>query len=343
LARERLNLSRSKILAFRRRVGALDERLPRGPSSLRRAAWAGLHDSMPRAALLSIHVRVRGATPTTWEDPSLVQLWGPRYSVYVVAARDLAAFSLGRPPDDPGGRHFAEDLADRLDAALNGSRVIDREARVVVHQRLELGHELGRGAEVEVCGDPFLERYQAQLLEPVSLPCPELGVEEPVEGTSPPQGERRAESIRGLRRPATRQEGPAARQLVVEVDAVDVVRRAPKRIAGSFGDEDAPSPAGGMVGFEGRSESCDVHLEALLRGSRRSLAPQGVRQRLNRDRRVRGGEEPGEQSSFLPPGDTDLSLVPPDPQRSEDLEPHGRMLGQRRAGTLPVRGPSSSA
>ena len=34
---------------------------------------------MPRAALLSIHARVEGTEPSTWEDPSLVQLWGPRY------------------------------------------------------------------------------------------------------------------------------------------------------------------------------------------------------------------------------------------------------------------------
>ena len=76
----RLELTRGQILAFRRRVGALDERLPRGPASLRRAAWVGLQDSMPRAALLSIHARVEGTQPSTWEDPTLVQLWGPRYS-----------------------------------------------------------------------------------------------------------------------------------------------------------------------------------------------------------------------------------------------------------------------
>src|SRR6476469_3276998 len=93
-----LVLSRAEILAFRRRVGALDERLPPGRPSLRLAAWAGLQDSMPRAALLSIHARVAGTGPSTWEDPSLVQLWGPRYSVYLVAKRDLSVFSLGRLP-----------------------------------------------------------------------------------------------------------------------------------------------------------------------------------------------------------------------------------------------------
>src|SRR5881397_3990491 len=106
----RLDLTRAQILAFRRHVGALDERLPRGSLSLRRAAWAGLQDSMPRAALLSIHARVERTESSTWEDPSLVQLWGPRFSAYVVAARDLAVFSLGMLPDDAGARQIAEDL-----------------------------------------------------------------------------------------------------------------------------------------------------------------------------------------------------------------------------------------
>lgn len=83
---------------------------------------------MPRAALLSIHARVEGTTPSTWEDPSLVQLWGPRYSAYVVAARDLAVFSLGRLPDEAGARHIAEDLAARLRALLDGARMPYREA-----------------------------------------------------------------------------------------------------------------------------------------------------------------------------------------------------------------------
>jgi hypothetical protein len=100
----RLHLTRQQIIAFRRHVGALDERLPRGRPSLRRAAWAGLQDSMPRAALLSLHARAERVQPTTLEDPPLVQLWGPRFNVFVVAARDLAVFSLGTLPDDAKGR-----------------------------------------------------------------------------------------------------------------------------------------------------------------------------------------------------------------------------------------------
>src|SRR5215475_12968636 len=119
----RLSLSRPQILAFRRRAGSIDARLPAGARSLRRAAWAGLQDSVPRAALLSIHARVERTRPTSWEHPSLVQLWGPRYSDYVVAAADLAIFSLGRLPEDARRRARAHDTAQRLHAFLDGRRM----------------------------------------------------------------------------------------------------------------------------------------------------------------------------------------------------------------------------
>jgi hypothetical protein len=108
--------------------------MPHGSESLRRAAWAGLQDSMPRAAVLSIHARVEGTKPSTWEDPSLVQLWGPRFQLYVVARCDLALFSLGRFPDDERGRRVAENLAARLQTYLGG--------------RAMTFHEAGRGLAV---------------------------------------------------------------------------------------------------------------------------------------------------------------------------------------------------
>ena len=119
-----LVLTRSQILDFRRRAAGLDERLPYGRRALRRAAWAGLQDSMPRAALLSIHARMCGTKPGSWEDPSLVQVWGPRFSTYVVAKRDLAIFTLARLPDQSGPLKRAEDLAARLQSALAGRRML---------------------------------------------------------------------------------------------------------------------------------------------------------------------------------------------------------------------------
>jgi hypothetical protein len=123
----RLELTREQILAFRRRVGALDERLPSGAGSLRTAAWCGLQDSMPRAALLSLHARVEGIHAATLDDPSLTQLWGPRYSTYVVAKRDFALFSLGRFPDDAKGRERAERMAKLVLDVLGDARMTDRE------------------------------------------------------------------------------------------------------------------------------------------------------------------------------------------------------------------------
>jgi hypothetical protein len=143
----RLDLTRDQVLAFRRRAGALDERLPPGPDSLRRAAWCGLQDSMPRAALLSIHARVAQAGSAAWEDPALVQLWGPRFSVFVVPACDLAVFSLGVLPDDVKGRRRAGDLAAALGAAAGGRRMryddVVRLAGVVPANRLRYAAATG--------------------------------------------------------------------------------------------------------------------------------------------------------------------------------------------------------
>src|SRR5687768_8544128 len=79
---------------------------------------------MPRAALLSIHARMAGTEPGSWEDPSLVQVWGPRFSTYVVAKRDLAVFTLGRLPDESGPLKRAHDIAARLRLALADRRMI---------------------------------------------------------------------------------------------------------------------------------------------------------------------------------------------------------------------------
>ena len=124
----RLDLTREQILAYRLSVNGLTERQPLDPTSLRRAAWAGLQDSMPRAAVLSLHARLQGVGPASWEDPSLVQLWGPRFSAYVVPARDLAVFSLGRLPTQPravrrrGSRRPTGRLPRRPTMTLRGGR-----------------------------------------------------------------------------------------------------------------------------------------------------------------------------------------------------------------------------
>ena len=82
---------------------------------------------MPRAALLSLHARVEGITASILDDPSLAQLWGPRYSTYAVAKDDFALFSVGRLPTDAKGRARAEPMAARMRAHLDGKKMTDRE------------------------------------------------------------------------------------------------------------------------------------------------------------------------------------------------------------------------
>ncbi len=117
-----LRLDRPRILGHRRRIGALDERLPHGPAALRTAAWSGLQDSVPRAAVLALHARIEGVAPDAWDDPALVQVWGPRFAVFVVAAEDRPVFTRATMPDEAARRARAIDLADRLEAYLAGGR-----------------------------------------------------------------------------------------------------------------------------------------------------------------------------------------------------------------------------
>src|SRR6266550_3806030 len=172
----RLRVTRQQILAFRRRVGALDKRMPKGSQSLRRAAWAGLQDSMPRAALLSLHARVVGVESSTWEHPSLAQLWGPRYNTYVVAKRDFALFSLGRLPDNAKNRLRAERMAERLHTHLAGRRMTDREAAraLGVHNALRYAATTGTVAiRWDGARAPMLWTVVAAEVEPAEA-CREL-------------------------------------------------------------------------------------------------------------------------------------------------------------------------
>lgn len=127
-----LRLTREQILAHRRATTALNQKLPNTSDSLSLIAAAGLQDSMPRAALLSINARIANAGPDTWSKPPLVQIWGPRFSTYVVTRDDVAVFTLGRLPDEARGLSRAEDVASRLEAALAGEKMYCRDvARLV--------------------------------------------------------------------------------------------------------------------------------------------------------------------------------------------------------------------
>lgn len=118
-----LKITRNQFLAYRRGVQGLAARLPPGAASLRAAAWSGLQDSVPRSALHALHARVDGVQPDPWEDPALVQVWGPRYTAYVVPAGDHAIYTLARLPDRGRIHDRAVELAARLHAYLGGRKI----------------------------------------------------------------------------------------------------------------------------------------------------------------------------------------------------------------------------
>jgi hypothetical protein len=102
---------------------------------------------MPRAAVLSVHARVEGTAPDAWADPALIQVWGPRFSVFAVAAEDRAVFTLGRLAGDPAAAKGATDTAERLAAFLDGREMKFGDAgrgMGVPHNALRYGAATGR-------------------------------------------------------------------------------------------------------------------------------------------------------------------------------------------------------
>lgn len=129
------------MLSFRARASRLDRKLP--PESLDRAAYGGLQDSAPRAAIISLHARVRAVNPSSWEHESLCQIWGPRGADYVIPRRDLAVFTLGRMPRDSSAAERLERIADDVHRICQGS---DRPTREVSGALPDLGHSLRMAA-----------------------------------------------------------------------------------------------------------------------------------------------------------------------------------------------------
>jgi hypothetical protein len=132
------SIDSERVLRFRAVAGHLHHRL--SAASLAEAATAGLQDTVPRSALLSLHARVEGVIPTSWEDPTLAQVWGPRGAVYLVPRADVHVFTLGRLPRNPDAARSLEQLAAQVLAVVGEEMVSHRQvqARVPVDRAVEL-------------------------------------------------------------------------------------------------------------------------------------------------------------------------------------------------------------
>lgn len=114
-------VSYAQVVAYRLHVNHLVDRLP--PGEYERAAFAGLQDTGPRDALVSLHARVTDCEPDAWEGERLVQAYSPRMAVYLLPRQDLGVFTIGRLPTDPQARKEIEDHADQVCRELNGQEV----------------------------------------------------------------------------------------------------------------------------------------------------------------------------------------------------------------------------
>jgi hypothetical protein len=128
-------LRRDQVIRYRARASHLGEKLPAG--SFAAAAWGGLQDSIPRAGVMSLHARVEGTRPDSWEDPSVVQIWFRGGADYIVPRADAGVFTLGSYPRDPDESRRLEALADDIHRVTEGRTLRVSE----VSERLHLAHQ----------------------------------------------------------------------------------------------------------------------------------------------------------------------------------------------------------
>jgi hypothetical protein len=114
-----------------------EQRLAERQADVVAAAFGGLQDTAPRAALLSLHARLTTTGPDTWEAPELVQVWF-RGSDYVIPRADVALFTVGASPRDASQRAALDDLASAALDVLDGRPRPTRE----VYEALGLMHPM---------------------------------------------------------------------------------------------------------------------------------------------------------------------------------------------------------
>ena len=122
-----IRVTRDQLVRYRLRASHLDSKLPSG--SFAAAAWGGLQDSVPRGGVISLHARVEGTRPDSWEDPSLVQIWFRGGADYIVPRADVGVFTLGALPRDPEQVERLDRLADDIHRVTKGRTLKVREVQ----------------------------------------------------------------------------------------------------------------------------------------------------------------------------------------------------------------------
>ena len=197
-------------------------------------------------------------------------------------------------------------------AAIEGQHQLAAELlakRVLAYQPFQLGHELRLPSELEVGGDPLLDRRPPLLLEAAALGGRERAVEL-CKGDTPPERERLPEPFRRLGRSRTARAGNS----VLEAHEVELPVLEPHRVPGRLRDD--------HISPEHFAELRDVHLDSRRCRLRRLVAPELVDQAVTRNGLVGTEEQERQEPALLGATQLEGPAFVLDFQRSEDAELH---------------------
>ena len=193
--------------------------------------------------------------------------------------------------------------------------------RVRVDQRLQLGDELMRAAECELCVDAVHDGVQAQLLEPPDLRLREVELREVGQRRSAPERKRVPELFCGARRVAAVESLVRSEPQPLEAAQVELVGFDVEPVARRLGDERIPVRAVAVA--EGAPQPRDRLLERVRGSARCLLAEEVVDQPVARDDLARVEQEDREQSALTKADERDDPAPTAHLERSENrkLEP----------------------
>lgn len=174
-----LQVSCEEVFHFRAAQSHLGNRLP--PGSFRDAAWGALQDSSPRAALLSLHARLEGVGPGSWEDPALWQIW-LRMADYVVPRQDFGVFTLGALPRAPGPASALVAVGEAVREIVGDQSLPSRDVAAALARRPNLDDRTRhhpRWVMQEACvSGRYRIRWDARTVAVMAAPVPDVDPEE---------------------------------------------------------------------------------------------------------------------------------------------------------------------
>ena len=170
-----LQITSQQVLAFRAAATHLIHRLPTTAHEV--AAWGGLQDTVPRAALTSLHARMQDVTPDSWEHASLWQIWF-RMSDYVVPARDFGVFTVGALPRPSELREPLVRVAEAVVDALDGRSLGSRDVASALARRGGLGDRPHFGLREACAAGRYRIRWDARTVTVIPAALPSIDAEE---------------------------------------------------------------------------------------------------------------------------------------------------------------------